>query len=286
MNVLVAGAAGSLGRVVIDALVERGHSVRAVIRNTPIPDELAGVTTHEADALDVSRLVGACDGIDVVFSSLGASVIPIWGKGRKGFTSVDTPANRNLIAAARQAGVKRFVYVGVAGSRDLGRLDYVRAHELVVTTLEKSGLDYAVIRPTGLFSAFAVLLPMAARGPLPLIGDGRARTNPIHDEDVAGMCVEAIEGLTREKEMEVGGPEIFTRKEIMQMASEAVGCPLRLRRVPVAVARISSLFLRPLNPRLSQLTAFYATVWTHDLVAPSVGTQRLSEFFAKAAGDV
>ncbi len=68
-----------------------------------------------------------------------------------------------MIEAARKAGVKRFVYVGVAGHRELGHLDYVRAHELVVTSLKESGLDYAVIRPTGLFSAFAVLVPMAVR---------------------------------------------------------------------------------------------------------------------------
>ncbi len=239
MNVLVAGAAGALGRVVIHALTQRDHSLRALIHNTPLPDELAAVTTRSGDALDPSQLAGACDGIDVVFSSLGASVIPSWGKGRKTFTRVDTPANQNLIEAARKAGVKRFVYVGVAGSRELGHLDYVRAHELVVTNLRESGLDYAVIRPTGLFSAFAVLVPMAARGPLPLIGDGLARTNPIHDGDVARACVEAIEGPAREKEMEVGGPEVLTRKEIAMLACEALGRPVRLRKLPVAVARLS-----------------------------------------------
>ena len=282
MNVLVAGAAGALGRVVARALVERGHSPRALAHRTPLPAELA-LTTHSGDALDPSQLAGACDGIDVIFSSLGASVNPSWGGGRKAFSRVDTPANRNLIEAAHAAGVQRFVYVGVAGSREWGHLDYVRAHELVAASLEESGLDYAVIRPTGLFSAFALMVPMATRGPLPLIGHGTARTNPIHNADLAELCADAIEGGQPQTEIEVGGPEVLSRKEIAELVFGALGKPARLRNLPLGVARAAALLLRPIHPRLSHLTAFYATVGTQDLIVPSSGERRLSDYLAAVA---
>ena len=109
------------------------------------------------------------------------------------------------------------------------------------------------------------------------------RNTPIPDVDVAMICLEAIEGGAQEKEMEVGGPEVFTRKQIAELACEVQGRPVRLRKMPVSIARLSSLLLRPLHPRLSDLAAFYATVWTHDLVAAAFGKRRLCDFFAEVA---
>ncbi len=129
-----------------------------------------------------------------MFSALGASVLPSMAKGWRSYASLDTPANMNLVTAARTAGVRRFVYVSVANHRRLGHLHYVLAHERVVEALRDSGLEYTVVRPTGFFSAFATLIPMARRGPVPLIGDGSARTNPIHDDELAAVCVRAIGG--------------------------------------------------------------------------------------------
>ena len=60
----------------------------------------------------------------------------------------------------REAGVDRFVYVGVARHGALGELDYVRAHVRVVEHLRALGLPHAVVHPTGFFSAFAPLLAM------------------------------------------------------------------------------------------------------------------------------
>ncbi len=280
-TLLVAGAAGNLGRHVVCEAVGRGHLVRTLVHRTPLPEDLAAVVTEQvcADALDQSQLTGVCDGVHTVFSCLGASISPSFAKGRRSYTRVDAPANRNLIDAALAAGVKRFVYVSVACHDRLGHLNYVRAHEQVVSVLAASGLDYSVVRPTGFFSAFAEVLTMAAKGPVPLIGEGSARTNPIHDADVAAVCVDAVEG--QECAEDVGGPETLTRREIVELAFDALGKRARMPAMPAAVVPLVALLMRPVNPRMSHLSSFLAAVSTQDVLAPSSGRRTLSAYFAE-----
>ncbi len=70
---------------------------------------------------------------------------------------------------------------------------YARAHESFVVLLRDSGLPSTVVRPTGFFSVFGESLHMARKGRGILIGSGGARTNPVHEEDVAAVCVEALD---------------------------------------------------------------------------------------------
>ena len=279
----MAGGSGSLGRHVIREAVRRGHTVRALVNRSPLPEEFTDVVTkvHRADALIRSELAGACDGVDVVFSSMGASVLSSFGKGRRSYRQVDTPTNRNLIAEAGRAGVERFVYVSVAGTDKFGHLEYVRAHEEVVGALKASGMDCAVVRPTGFFSAFAEFVRMAAKGPVPLIGDGTAKTNPIHDADLACVCVDAME--SQHGDVEVGGPETMTRRGIVERAFAALNKRMRLVPIPPVVARAVGVLIRPLNPRVSHFSAFVAAISTTDLVAPSRGSSVLADYFAELA---
>lgn len=249
-----------------------------------LPEDLARlVPAHRADALDPAQLEGACNDIDVVFSCLGASVSPEMGAGRRTYLDVDTPANRNLIEAAIAAGVRRFVYVSVAGHRQFAHLRYVQAHEAVADMLTERGMSHAVVRPHGLFSALAALLPMAAKGWLPVIGDGSARTNPIHDADLAEVCADAVEDGGGDRT--VGGPEVLTRMGIAHLALDALGKPARTRSIPPAMARAMGLLIRPLNPRMADLTAFIAEVSTNDLVVPTSGTRTLGAYLAALARD-
>ena len=280
LRILVAGASGALGRHVTNELIGRGHHVTALIHRRPLPTELGDrVDVARADALDRGQLVGLCEGIDAVFSALGASVLPDMRRGRRSFDKVDTPANLSLIDEAESAGMNRFVYVSVAGHRECGHLRYVGAHEAVVERLRKSSLSTSVIRPPGFFSAFREVLTMAGKGTVPVIGDGSARSNPIHEYDLAGLCADAVEDGS--DEITLGGPEVLTRREIVELAFEVLGRPAKIRRVPPGLVRAMAPLLRPLSPRVADLTAFYAEISTRDLVVPATGTRTLREYFAE-----
>lgn len=278
IRILVAGASGVLGSLVTRELLRREHRVRTLVHHSPVAPDLAGaVEARKGNALVRSEIEDVCEGVDAVFSSLGASVLPEWTRGRRSFDRVDTPANLNLIATARGSGVSRFVYVGVAGHREFGHLGYVRAHEAVANALASSGLDGVTVRPQGFFATFGEVFKMARKGRVPVIGDGSARTNPIHEADVAGVCADAIEGAAGDRV--VGGPDVITRRGIVELAFRSLRRPVRIRTIQPRLALAIAPLARPFNPRMADLTEFYTEVGTRDLVAPKVGTRTLGDYF-------
>ncbi|HYD00015.1 MAG TPA: NAD(P)H-binding protein, partial [Phycisphaerales bacterium] len=200
MRIIVAGAGGVLGRLVVRELESRGHAVRAVVRR---PGALSATPLREVVTLDALRpgaWRGVCDGADAVFSSLGASVNPSPFVCGGTYTKVDAPANLALLEEARRAGVRRFVYTSLIDGDKARHLDYAEGHERVVDALRASGLPATVLRPTGFFCAMTALVDMARRGAVPVFGDGSARTNPVAEQDLAVQAAAAAEstvaGLT------------------------------------------------------------------------------------------
>ncbi|APR86284.1 Hypothetical protein A7982_11633 [Minicystis rosea] len=284
-RILVAGGTGQLGRLVVSGLLESGARVRTLSRRaeeTALSLRARGVDVRLADATDSTYLAGVCDGVDVVCSCLGASV-SMASRERRGFSQIDLVANQNLLAEARRAGVRRFVYVGAFVGNGWSHTAYSRAHEAFAEALKQSGLPYAVVRPTALFSVFAEMMHTARRAPLPLIGSGEARTNPIHDADVAALCLEAIRSPVPALEIDCGGEEILTRRALMEACFTVLGKKPWLLPVPKALmagaARLAGLF----NPRLGELLAFAAAVSTHECIAPARGRHRLADYLRERA---
>ena len=285
--VLVAGATGALGREVVRELKARGQRVRALGRSPRRLEPLRGLADElcVADALDPRTLPPAFEGVDRVFSCMGASVIPMPRYGRKTFTAVDYPGNQALVDQAVRVGVRKFVYVSVFGHRRLPDSDFIRGHELVVEALRRSGLDYSVIRPTGFFSAMEEILLVASYGLLPEFQGGTARTNPIHEADLAEVCVDAFDRPAG-WEQDVGGPDALTRREIAKIALAAVGREARTLRVPVSVLRNGGRALRLFCPRAGNLMTFIADILIEDFVAPAYGTRHIADYFAQRAGEL
>jgi len=280
-RVLVAGATGRLGREVIAELKRRGCIVRGLGRSAARLQSAAGMADEHvvADALSAHSLVGALDGIDRVFSCLGASVIPMPRYGARSFSAIDFPANRNLIDAAKQQGVSKFLYVSVFGAERLPHRDFVRGHELVVTELHNSGLPYAVVRPTGFFQSMEEILLVANKGLLPEFDGGRTRTNPIHEADLATFCVDALFDPDPAMELDVGGPDALTRREIAMLAARAVNRKPHIVKVPVGALRAAGAAARPFYPRVGELMTFIADILVEDFVAPPYGQRHIADYF-------
>ena len=282
-SILVAGATGQLGMHVIERLNEAGYRTRALARSPERARRLPA-PPHEVvagDLLHADSLCDACRDIDAVISCAGASM-RLGGLGdRASFGDVDDRGNRALLAEATRAGVRKFVYVSVFGASELGHTEYVAAHERFVEALERSTVAHAVVRPTGYFSVFGEFLWMARRGRAMLIGDGRVRTNPVHEADVAESCVAALTDDRRE--IPIGGPDIHSRRAIADLAFETLGRSPRITTVSPALFAAANALVRPINPRLHALVEFGIAVSGRDVVAPSVGVRTLSEYFAGLA---
>lgn len=163
----------------------------------------------------------------------------------------------------------------------LRRTEYADAHEKFVEELRVSDLKYTVVRPTGFFGIHLEILKFASKGRGLVIGSGDCRTNPIHEADVACVCVDALE--KDEDELNAGGPDIFTRKETVELAFTALNCKPSLISIPPGLFKLMVSPLRLINRRIHALMDFGVAVSQIDVFAPRFGSQHLRNYFETAA---
>ena len=277
--VVVAGATGYLGRHLVVALRDRGWRVRALVRD---PARLgfaadAAAEVFEGHATRPETLAGLCDGAEAVVSALGLRAMG----GRLTVFDVDRDANLNVLARAREAGVRRFGFVSVLHGAELcGRVPQAEAREQVVDALRAGGPAWTVFRPTGFFNDMAEFFEMARRGRVWLVGDGARRLNPIHGADLAAFVAEALADPSAEgRELAAGGPDTLSQREIGALAFEVLGKPARFGRLPPGLLRGMGALAAPFSPNLSNFLRFMAAMGDVDAVAPPTGSHHLRAFF-------
>ena len=279
-KVLVAGATGYLGQFVVMALKARGYWVRALGRSAA---KLAPVDEY-ADELfigevtDPDSLIGLCDGVDIVFSSVGIT------RQKDGLTyrDVDYQANRNLLTMAEGSGVSKFMYVHVLNAEKLRHVAMIQAKQAFVDELKHSTLDHVVICPTGFFSDMEELLSMARSGRVYLFGDGSHRINPIQGADLAEVCADALESA--DSQIDVGGPEVFTYRQIAELAFDVLDRREKITCIPKYLVSATVGALRWLTPaKVYGPVQFMASVMTMDVIGPPRGQQRLADHFRDCA---
>jgi len=283
MKILVAGASGLIGGEVVRLLKERGHYVRTLSRDPGRAAKLNAVAddVRLGDATLPGTLDGVCAGIECVVSALGAPVSPS-AKGTRSFADVDLAANLALLAEAKRVGVRRYIYVGVHTEAAYAGAAYVCAHTQVEKAVSASGLEYGFVRPTGVFGSLAEMIAIARKGPLPLIGGGEAMTNPVHETDVAEAVMTAVTAPTP-CEIDIGGPEILTRRQIAELAFISLNRRPRLLRAPVWVMRIAALLYGLVNRRMGEFLSFVILASTNSCVATAIGSRRLKPYFEQEA---
>ncbi|MCB9490136.1 MAG: SDR family oxidoreductase [Deltaproteobacteria bacterium] len=279
MRVLVAGATGYLGGYVAREFKARGCFVRVLTRDRGRLGDLAGLVDEvfEGEITKPETLTGVCDGADYVFSSVGITR----QKDGLSFWDVDYHGNRHLLDEAQRAGVRKFVYVSVMNGPKLRHMAIVDAHEQFVEDLAASGLDYAVVRPTGYFSDMRDFFEMAGHGRVYLFGDGMHSMNPIHGADLAKVCADAVAG--DQTEVPAGGPDVLTYRDIARLALEARGMAIKIISVPEWVARLLPKIVKVFHKRSGQTLEFLTTMLVSDTIAPTHGTHTLRAHFQALA---
>ncbi len=286
-KVLVAGASGYLGRYAVNEFKGRGYFVRAMVRN---PEKLKTAGPHgepavydlideivTGDVTSPESLNGVCKDIDIVFSALGLT------SPHPQYTSydVDYLGNKRILEQALAEKISRFIYVSVFNEDKMAQVLSIKAHELFVADLKKSGLSWAVIRPNGYFSDMGRFFSMAQSGHIFMVGEGKVKINPIHGADLAKVCVDAVDGESRE--IAVGGPDIYTFREVMELAFNACGKAPWITSLPLWLAEGGLMVTGLFNRNLADLLSFAVEALKFDHIAPAYGTRHLKEFFAELA---
>ncbi len=284
-KVLIAGSTGYLGKHVVKEFKKRGYFVRALARNPQKLKEtgpfLEPAVIEQVDEIfigDVTKpetLKEICNGIDIVFSSVGITR----QKGKLTFRDVDYQGNKNILDIAAQKSVEKFIFVSIFNAHLFRNIEIVKCREDFVRELKNSGINYAVIRPTGYFSDISEFLRMAKSGRVYLIGSGKNKINPIHGADLAKICVDTV--ANDKNEISVGGPNTYTTEEIAEIAFSVLGKKPKITRTPAWLVNFGVKIIRPFNKQKSDLIEFIVTTQQNDMVAPATGGHTLRSYFEK-----
>ena len=263
MRALVTGASGFIGSHIVDRVLEQGHTVRALVR--PSSDvsylEERGVELVRGDLTDPDSLAPAVEGIETVFHA--AAMVGDWGPWRA-FKSATIEGTRNVLKAAAQAGVRRFLHISsdaVYSHRCLGKRmteetpletrftwwDYYRRSKLAAERLawrysDDGRLSVTALRP-------GVVLGERDRATVPgviaflrsksamYLGGGHNRLPYVYAGDVADACL-----LAASSDKAAGGaynvvsPEKVTQRDLFASVAEESGLALPKRAMPLPIA--------------------------------------------------
>jgi uncharacterized protein YbjT (DUF2867 family) len=256
MHILLTGATGYVGGVLLGELERRGHRVRCLARR---PAKLAGKTgplteVMAGDASDPAALARACAGVDAAYWMVHAMDSGV------DFERADRLAAERFAAAAREAGVGRIVYLGGLGADDDERLSpHLRSRHEVGAILRAGGGDVVELRASivvgaGSFS-FDLVRTLVERLPVMICPAWLATpTQPIAIGDVVAYLAAVLDlppGPPRI--FEIGGPDVVSYGAIMREYARQRGLHRLMIPVPVLTPRLSSLWLKLVAPRYSKV---------------------------------
>jgi uncharacterized protein YbjT (DUF2867 family) len=245
MKILVTGGTGFVGPKVVHALRARGHDVRALVRDPRRARTLEawGCELVEGDVTDPGSLRAAVDGCEVV-----VHLVAIIAGKPEDFERVMTGGTRNLVAAAREAGVRRFVLMSALGVREETKdlVPYYRAKWDMEQEILGSGLEYVVFRPSFVFGRDGGVLPTFIRqvrwSPVtPVLGPGTTRLQPIWVEDVGSFFAASVDlPAAANRTFELGGPDAVTWNELYERIKRVLGARRATVHVPFGIVRVGA----------------------------------------------
>jgi len=225
--ILVTGGTGFVGGHLLRRLRKDGLSVRVLARNSDRERALIdlGVEVVRGDIADKNALEKAVEGIERVIHLVGI----IQEAPGATFRAVHVDGTRNVLGAARKAGVLHFFYQSALGTRPGAKSEYHRTKWEAEELVRQSGIPHTVLRPSLIYGpgdSFTLRLSdILRRAPvMPVIGSGKSKVQPIYIDDVVSCMVKAVTSDAFLNEIyEIGGPEQLTYEEVTTAIAEAIG---------------------------------------------------------------
>lgn len=257
--VTIFGGSGFLGRHTVRALARAGWRIRVATRHPARGFFLRPLGTVgqidfvKCDVADAQSVSAAVMGASAVINLTGI----LFQKGQT-FEDVQAEGAANIAQAATAAGVRALVHVSAIGADAESGSKYATTKAQGEQSVREAFPDAVILRPSiifgpedGFFNKFAGMarfLPM-----LPLVGGGHTRFQPIFVGDVAAAIVQALSSPgARGRTFELGGPSIYSFKELLQMILRETGRKRLLVPLPFALASLKAAFLQLLpNPILT-----------------------------------
>jgi uncharacterized protein YbjT (DUF2867 family) len=240
--ILVTGGTGFVGPHVVHALRARELPVRVLVRDPRRGSRAVtwGAELVEGDVTEPASLHDAMEGVDAV-----VHLVAIIKGSRDDFERVMSQGTRNVVAAAKSAGVRRIVLASALGvdERTKDVVPYFAAKWQMERAVRDSGIDHVILRPSFVFARDGGVLPTFVRvarfAPVtPIIGSGTRRLQPIWIDDIAEYYSRAVdEPASVNRTFEIGGPDVVTWNELWDRLKRVLGTRRPTVHVPVGLMR-------------------------------------------------
>jgi uncharacterized protein YbjT (DUF2867 family) len=244
--ILVTGGTGFVGGHIVHELRGRDLPVRCLVRDRGRGTKLAawGCELAEGDLTDPESLRAAVAGADTVIH-----LVAIRQGSREQFRRIMVEGVRDLLAAAKDAGVRRVVHMSALGTSEETKdlVPYYGAKWENEQQVQGSGIPYVIFRPSFVFGPDGGILPtfvkVARLTPVtPIIGSGRQRIQPIWADDVAKYFAEAVgrEDVVG-RLFELGGPDLISWNEFWERLKRVRGIHRPSLHIPVGLMKVNAL---------------------------------------------
>jgi NADH dehydrogenase len=261
--ILVVGSTGILGMEICRILAEKKKDFKALVRTTSDQGKVELLKNMEADIAvgdlkELESIIAACDGIDQVISTASSTIVQQTGDNIK---SVDQDGQLNLVKAAEEAGVKKFVYVSFTDNPDVD-FPLTRAKRNVEKILKKSRMNW-----TSLWANYFMEVWLGPNlgfdfqnGNARIYGSGEAKMSWVSFRDVAKFAVHALYSPVADNAiLKIGGPEALSPNEVVKLFEEVQGRSFNIEHVPVeALQQQKEAAQDPLQESFAGLMLQYA----------------------------
>jgi len=244
--ILVTGGSGFVGGHVVHELRGRELSVRCLVRDPRKASKLAawGCELAQGDLTDPASLRRAVEGVETV-----VHLVAIRQGREQEFRRIMVDGTRDLLAAAKDGGVGRFVHMSALGTSERTKdlVPYFRAKWETEELVRGAGIPYVIFRPSFIFGPDGGILPtftkLARLAPVtPIIGSGRQRIQPIWADDVAKYFADGVQRAdVTGRLFELGGPDVVTWNEFWERLKRVRGMRRPSIHVPVGLMRVNAL---------------------------------------------
>ena len=247
----VFGGSGFIGRYIVKRLAQDGWVVRVAVRDPASAHFLkplgnvGQIVPVPVRLQDPDSVKWAVEGVDAVFNLVGILYEP---GGDQRFESVQHKGAGQVAQAAEAAGVSRLIHISAIGADENSESVYARTKALGEKAVLSAFPTATILRPSivigpedGFFNRFAAMARLSPA--LPLIGGGKTRFQPVYVGDVADAAMATLHDAdTKGGTYELGGPKVYTFKELMALMLKVIGRKRMLLPIPFEVASLQARF--------------------------------------------
>jgi NADH dehydrogenase len=247
-RVAVFGGTGFLGRRIAARLTAAGMVTRVAARHLGVVATAEAITAVYADVRDETSVALALEDCDAAVNAVGHYV----EKGAATFPAVHELGARNVAHQARTLSVKRLVHISGIGVNVYSPSRYIRCRARGEVMVRDAFPEAVILRPSVMFAPddrfVNALAAITGWTPvLPLFGSGNTRLQPVYTGDVANAVLAALKmPAAVGKTYELGGPEIFTYRELVESILTHFGRRRLLLPVPFRVWELFAFLCRRL----------------------------------------